>query len=78
MNFSEYIDGKTGVKLKHLAKLRNASRNILVHEALKNLLDRKLATTWPAAVLDFVGVKKVEPFEKHRRLLKSETASLHR
>ncbi len=70
MNFNVYIDEQTSVKLEHLAKRRRASRNMLVREALERLLDRESVVGWPAAVLDFSGVEKVEPFEKHRRLLK--------
>jgi predicted transcriptional regulator len=70
MNFNVYIDEETGARLAHLAKRRRATRNRLVREALKQLLDRESVTSWPAAVLEFAGVSSAEPFEKQRRSLK--------
>jgi len=65
MNFSIYLDPKTGAKLTREAARSGRSRNSLITEAVKSWLDRAKPSQWPAELLEG-GPEDVEPFESHR------------
>lgn len=71
MNFNVYVDKRTGERLTSLARARRTSRNALVREALTQLLEPGHKAGWPAAVLEFQGIKGMPPFEQARRKLRS-------
>lgn len=57
MNFSVYVNKKTGQKISKLAKSLKRSKNSIITEALNEWLERHTKANWPKNFFDF------EPFE---------------
>jgi hypothetical protein len=74
MNFNIYVDKQTGERLAKIAKKRRTSRNALIREALRHLVAQGPGAQWPREVLDFQGIRKMQPFEAARRKLAPPSA----
>lgn len=71
MNFNIYLDSKIGEALKRLAKRRKMTRNALIRKAVEDLVAKEgQSQIWSAAVLEWKGDSKFEPFETHRGQLR--------
>jgi predicted transcriptional regulator len=71
MNFNIYLDNALGEALKRLAKRRKMTRNALIRQAVEDLVAKEShSQTWSAAVMEWQGDPKFEPFETHRAWLR--------
>ncbi|MBI4209136.1 MAG: CopG family transcriptional regulator [Deltaproteobacteria bacterium] len=72
MNFSIHIDDNTVKELVRLVRDTGKSRNALINEAIRKLVEAQKRKEWPSEVLELFGAEKdLEPFESHRNELKS-------
>lgn len=71
MNFNIYLDEQTGKRLTRVAAKSRKSRNALIRDAIRGWLAVEGKAVWPDLVLEFEGVKGVEPFESHRKRLRA-------
>jgi predicted transcriptional regulator len=72
MNFNIYLGKPLGEALKRLAKRRKMTRNALIRQAVEDLVAKDgQSKTWSAAVLEWQGDAKFEPFEAHRAELRT-------
>ncbi len=65
MNFSVYLDPRTGARLTKEAARRGRTRNSLINEAIKQWLEQAGPSEWPRELLE-AGPEDIEPFESHR------------
>jgi predicted transcriptional regulator len=70
MTFSVYLDDKLTKRLNRVATESGKPRNALIREALEEWLAKSRAKKWPAAVLEFKGVRGAPRFETARKTLK--------
>lgn len=70
MTFSIYLDQELVDQFNRIASESGKTRNALIREALKEWVDRRKRSQWPAEVLNFKGVKGAARFEEDRKLLK--------
>lgn len=60
MNFSVYLDDELEQKLNAIAKAEKVSRNSLIKEAVKLLIEKREAKGWSKEVLDWRGCPEFE------------------
>ena len=70
MNFNIYLDEQTGKRLTRVAAKSRKSRNALIRDAIRGWLAVEGKPAWPGIVLEFQGVKGLQPFESHRKRLR--------
>lgn len=58
MNFNVYIEDELGAELDACAHQIGKTRNAIIREALKDWVNNHSVRQWPAAILDFQGLKK--------------------
>lgn len=58
MNFNVYIEDELGAELDVCAGQIGKTRNAIIREALKDWVNQHSVRQWPAAILDFQGIKK--------------------
>ncbi len=70
MNFSVHLEDELVQALNVLAERESRSRNALIREAVRNLVERRRSRAWPEQVRRLAGAApKLQPFESHRNEL---------
>jgi predicted transcriptional regulator len=72
MNFSVYLDNELEKKLKEIAKTEKVSRNSLIKEAVKLLIEKREAREWSKEVLDWQGCPEFEQSDNQDLILPRE------
>lgn len=67
MSFHVYLEPDLQAKLDSLCKKTGQKRNTLVREAVRQLVERNLDSTWPDAVFAFRADPALVPFESARK-----------
>ncbi|MDJ0575273.1 MAG: ribbon-helix-helix domain-containing protein [Xenococcaceae cyanobacterium MO_234.B1] len=69
MNFNVYLEDEIGKKLEAISKKENVSRNALIRQAVKLLIDSKKRSQWSEDILNWNGIKEEISFESYRNEL---------
>lgn len=72
MNFSIYLNQKTGKELDAIAKKERVSRNSLIAEAIELLLKSRKEQQWSQEVLEWQGCPEFELKSNTKLLLSIE------
>lgn len=70
MNFTVYVNKKTGERIDKVAKNLHRSRNSIIAEALDEWLDRHVLRQWPKSFFNFDQTEDVPDFKALRKDLK--------
>jgi predicted transcriptional regulator len=71
MNFSVHLSNDLVERLDLAAKESGKTRNALVREAVGQWLERRRASKWPSAIMNFRGIAGIARFEESRKELKT-------
>ncbi|MDO8953939.1 MAG: CopG family transcriptional regulator [Gammaproteobacteria bacterium] len=66
MHFNIYLDEQLGSQLTSWAKQQGVTRNSMIREAIKKLLESN-ANKWPDEILEFQGIADFPAFEESRK-----------
>ena len=69
MNFNVYLEDEIGKKLEAISQKENVSRNALIRQAVKLLIDSKKRSQWSEDILNWNGIKEEISFESYRNEL---------
>ena len=69
MNFNVYLEDEIGKELEAISKKENVSRNALIRQAVKLLIDSKKRSQWSEDILNWNGIKEEISFESYRNEL---------
>ncbi len=69
MNFNVYLEDEIGKKLEAISQKENVSRNALIRQAVKLLIDSKKQSQWSEDILNWNGIKEEISFESYRNEL---------
>lgn len=70
MNFSIHLTNELAEEITEIAKKSGKTRNALITQAIRDFINVNIHKHWPQEVYKLAGsVKKLKPFEAHRKEL---------